>query len=149
MVPWRRICVLLAEASSDDACCARRQEYSPMCKCSSFWLIVVYWFVLRICFAPRLAQPEQCFFFDVLGLLCSRECNEGFVSRQVPVYSIDYRRPPEHAFPTQIEDCLCAFLRIRQELGNEVSGAKQKRATGGDLGEIIKGSATLDFEGKG
>ncbi len=51
---------------------------------------------------------------------------------QVPVFSIDYRMPPQHRFPTAPQDCLKVYKFLTQKISKYLNVNPQKIILAGD-----------------
>ena len=91
------------------------------------------------------AQPESMssgrfilYFHGGAFALCSTATHRGLLYRlaqnsQAAIFSVDYRRPPEHPFPTPVDDCLSAYLYILEKVGDSSRIIFAGDSAGGNL----------------
>ena len=76
------------------------------------------------------------FIQDGGSIACSRAVDTA-KSISARVWSVDYRMPPDHPYPTTVEDCVAAYRRLLDErrLRNVVE-SRTNSTFGGDLWRI-------------
>lgn len=61
----------------------------------------------------------------------AKPCKEVALGAEAIVVSVDYRRAPEHPYPTPLDDCVAAFRWLREHAG-EIGGDPSRIALYGD-----------------
>jgi epsilon-lactone hydrolase len=69
---------------------------------------------------------------------CSSATHRGLLYRLVDmtgasILAVDYRRPPEHPYPTPVDDCLSAYLYILEKVGDPSRIILAGDSAGGNL----------------